>query len=177
MRDFKLPDEPDLLPEDFQLDDPFAAEFVPQPLPGTVPTQEEGPAEYYEDPIYIEEEIPAEEITTEKKVYTGKWKIKDDENGFYACLTASNGVLVLRTEYYKSLTGVKNGIETIKKNVDAGNFTISADKYGHYRYKLLSQTNKPLCISEDYSSKAKCESGIESVKRFAKSAVVIREEK
>lgn len=123
-------------------------------------------------------EVPQEqEVQPEKKVYAGKWKIKDDENGFYACLTASNGVLVLQTEYYKSLSGVKNGIETIKKNIEAGNFTISADKYGHYRYKLLSQTNKPLCFSEDYSTKAKCESGIESVKRFAKSAIVIREEK
>ena len=35
MRDFKLPEEPDLLPEDFQLDDPFAAEFVSEPLPET----------------------------------------------------------------------------------------------------------------------------------------------
>ncbi|MBR6737115.1 MAG: DUF1508 domain-containing protein [Clostridia bacterium] len=116
------------------------------------------------------------ETTDDKKNYLGKWKIKDDENGFFACLTASNGVLVLQTEYYKSLSGVKNGIETIKKNVDDGNFAISVDKYGHYRYKLLSQSNRVICISEDYSSKAKCESGIESVKRFAKTAIVIREE-
>ncbi len=113
----------------------------------------------------------------EKKSYVGKWKIKSDDFGFYACLTASNGVLVLKTEYYKSLSGVKNGIETIKKNIDDGNFIIAVDKYGHYRYKLLSQSKRPICSSEDYSSKAKCESGIESVKRFAKTAIIIIEEK
>ena len=56
MRDFKLPEEPDLLPEDFQLDDPFAAEFIPEPLPGTKAAQEEVPAEE----TYPEEDIPDE---------------------------------------------------------------------------------------------------------------------
>ena len=56
MRDFKLPEEPDLLPEDFQLDDPFAAEFIPEPLPGTKAAQEEFPAEE----TYPEEDIPEE---------------------------------------------------------------------------------------------------------------------
>ena len=65
MRDFKLPEEPDFLPEDFQLDDPFAAEFIPEPLPGTEPAPEEVPAEeiYPEDP-YLEE-IPEEEFAEE----------------------------------------------------------------------------------------------------------------
>lgn len=117
--------------------------------------------------------VPTEE---KKQFYTGKWKIKQDEQGFLAILTASNGGTLLKTEYYKSLSGVKNGIETIKKNIDSGNFAISIDKYGHYRFKLFTSTNRLICVSEDYSSKAKCESGIESVKRFAKTASVIREE-
>ena len=61
MRDFKLPEEPDLLPEDFQLDDPFAAEFIPEPLPGTATTQEEPSEEYYEEDSCTDEEIPVEE--------------------------------------------------------------------------------------------------------------------
>ena len=72
MRDFKLPEEPDLLPENFQLDDPFAAEFVSVPLPGTkaapdpIPDdiyEEPMPEEVYEEPIYedaFEEPIPEE---------------------------------------------------------------------------------------------------------------------
>ena len=119
---------------------------------------------------------PVQKDSDTKKSYSGKWKIKDDEMGFYACLTASNGGTLLRTEYYKSLSGVKNGIETIKKNIDGGNFAISVDKYGHYRFKLFTQSNRLICMSEDYSSKAKCESGIESVKRFAQTAPLIREE-
>ena len=114
---------------------------------------------------------------SEKRRYTGKWKISQEDGGFMATLTASNGGTLLKTEKYKSLSGVKNGIETIKKNIDGGNFAISVDKYGHYRFKLFNVSNRLICVSEDYSSKNKCESGIESVKRFAKTDTVIIEEK
>lgn len=112
----------------------------------------------------------------QKNYYTGKWKVKEQDGKFFAELTASNGGLLLRTETYTSLSGVKNGIETIKKNIDSGNFATSIDKYGHYRFKLFSHSNRLICVSENYSSKAKCESGIESVKRFAKTANVILDE-
>ena len=118
-----------------------------------------------------------EEKPVAKKQYTGKWKIIQGEDGWYAVLTASNGGTLLKTEMYKSVSNVKNGIETIKKNIDGGNFAISIDKYGHYRFKLFNLSNRLICVSEDYSSKAKCESGIESVKRFAKTASIIQEDK
>ena len=130
------------------------------------------------------EKTPAKKIEPEKKAesdtkrqYMGKWKISQDQDGFFATLTASNGGVLLKTEKYKSLTGVKNGIDTIKKNIDGGNFAISVDKYGHYHFKLFNSNNRYICVSEDYSSKNKCESGIESVKRFAKTDTIIIEEK
>ena len=117
------------------------------------------------------------EQENEKRRYTGKWKISQEDEGYIATLTASNGGTLLKTEKYKSISGVKNGIETIKKNIDVGNFAISVDKYGHYRFKLFNVSNRLICVSEDYSSKNKCENGIESVKRFAKTDTVIIEEK
>ena len=74
MRDFKMRDDPDVLPEGFQLDDPFASEFVSEQLPGAkkqggkfladpydLPLPEEVPEEAYpEDPL-LTEEYPAEE--------------------------------------------------------------------------------------------------------------------
>lgn len=114
--------------------------------------------------------------TPKKSSYLGKWKIKEDDGKFFAELYASNGVLVLKTEYYKSVNGVKNGIETIKKNVVEGNFATSVDKSGRYCFKLFSKTNRLICVSDYYSSKAKCEGGINSVKRFAETANIIREE-
>ena len=112
-----------------------------------------------------------------KRVYTGKWKIKQDDSGFVASLYASNGGLLLRTEHYTTLSGVKSGIQTIKRNAEIGNFAISIDKHNHYHFKLFSSSNKLICVSEDYSSKAKCDNGIASVKRFAPSATIILEER
>ncbi|MBQ3234710.1 MAG: DUF1508 domain-containing protein [Clostridia bacterium] len=125
----------------------------------------------------VKAEPKAEQKPAVKKQYTGKWKIIQEDDGCYAVLTASNGGTLLKTEKYKSVSNVKNGIETIKKNIDGGNFAISIDKYGHYRFKLFNLSNRLICVSEDYSSKAKCESGIESVKRFAKTASIIQEDK
>ena len=65
MRDFKLPEEPDFLPDDFQLDDPFAAEFIPEPLPGTHADPEEAPAEYDEDEFYVDEDLFTDEFPEE----------------------------------------------------------------------------------------------------------------
>ncbi len=111
-----------------------------------------------------------------KVSYSGKWKIVQVDGKYYAQLLASNGGKLLKTELYASLSGAKNGINTIKKNIDDGNFTISSDKYGHYRFKLFSKLNRLICVSDDYSSRDKCDKGIESVKRFAKSAYIILEE-
>lgn len=108
--------------------------------------------------------------------YTGKWKIKKEDGKFYAELTASNGGILLKTELYSSMSSLKNGIETLKKNIETGNIVITFDKNGHYRFKVFNHTNRLICISESYSSKAKCESGILSVKRFAKSDAIIVEE-
>ena len=71
MRDFKLPEEPDLLPENFQLDDPYAAEFISEPLPGTETTQEAIPEEAYEEEYFQKtaDEIPADELPMEDWTY------------------------------------------------------------------------------------------------------------
>jgi uncharacterized protein YegP (UPF0339 family)/uncharacterized membrane-anchored protein YhcB (DUF1043 family) len=132
--------------------------------------------EVKEDQAKVEKPTQKTTAKPAKKQYTGKWKIVQEDDGFIAILTASNGGTLLKTEKYKTVSNVKNGIETIKKNIDGGNFAISVDKYGHYRFKLYNLSNRLICMSEDYSSKAKCESGIESVKRFAQTASVIQEE-
>ena len=71
MRDFKLPEEPDLLPDNFQLDDPFAAEFVSEPLPGTEASQAVISEEIFEEEFFpdMEEEIPADELPLEDYAY------------------------------------------------------------------------------------------------------------
>lgn len=113
------------------------------------------------------------EKQAEKPVkYSGKWLIYVENDRYAANLIASNGEVLLRSESYSALSGVKSGIETIKNNVAKNNFAISVDKNDNFFFKLYSSSTRLLCISEGYSTKTACESAIESVKRFAKTAVI-----
>ncbi len=104
--------------------------------------------------------------------YAGKWLIYKEDGKYAANLVASNGEVLLRSETYTALSGVKSGIETIKNNVAKNNFAISLDKNGNFFFKLYSSSTRLLCVSEGYSAKSVCESAIESVKRFSETAVL-----
>ncbi len=110
--------------------------------------------------------------TPQTTKYAGKWLIYTENGKYAANLVASNGEILLRTESYTALSGIKSGIETVKNNIAKNNFAISVDKNGNYFFKLYSSSTRLLCFSEGYSSKSVCESAIESVKRFSKTAVL-----
>lgn len=131
------------------------------------------------------DESPAETAPTKtaepkkpaKPRYTGKWIISEEDGRYTATLLASNGEVLLRSESYSALSGVKSGIDTINKNIMKNNFALSIDKNGKYFFKLYSSSTRLLCISEVYGTKALCESAMESTKRFSQTAVVIVEKK
>ena len=75
------------------------------------------------------------------------------------------------------MQGAKNGIKTYKTNIEKGNFVLSQNKKGDYFFKLLNGSGNLLSTGEQYPSKSGCESAIESVKRFAMTAVIVVEEK
>ena len=113
------------------------------------------------------------------KKYSGKWTIfkmttdnPDDEETFFFELRASNGEKLLSSEEYTSYNGVLKGIETHKANIEKGHFRITLSKKGDYIFKLLSGKNMLLCMGEKYPTRARCESAIESTKRFAATAVI-----
>lgn len=127
-----------------------------------------------------EDEIWYDENETDKAArYSGKWLIcrvltedHAEEEMYFFELHASNGEKLLSSEEYTSYNGALRGIETHKANIEKGNFKITLSKKGDYIFKLLSGKNMLLCMGEHYSTKTRCESAIESTKRFAKTAVV-----
>lgn len=121
--------------------------------------------------------------------YSGKWVIcrvvtVSDKNAdelpaegageetFFFELHASNGEKLLTSEEYTTYNGAINGIETHKSNIERGNFKIMLSKKGDYIFKLLSGKNMLLCMGEHYATKTRCESAIESTKRFARTAIL-----
>ncbi len=127
-----------------------------------------------------EDDIWYDENETDKAArYSGKWLIcrvltedHAEEEMYFFELHASNGEKLLSSEEYTSYNGALRGIETHKANIEKGNFKITLSKKGDYIFKLLSGKNMLLCMGEHYSTKTRCESAIESTKRFAKTAVI-----
>lgn len=122
-----------------------------------------------------------EEDETDKQArYSGKWVIcrlvtddeKDEEETYFFELHASNGEKLLSSEEYTSYNGALRGIETHKANILKNNFRIMLSKKGDYIFKLLSGKNQLLCMGDHYATRARCESAIESAKRFAKTAIL-----
>ena len=148
----------------------------------SAPVKEEKPTKLYEEMKDAEEEddIWYDENETEKAArYSGKWVIcrvvtddKDLEETYFFELHASNGEKLLSSEEYTSYNGALRGIETHKTNIEKGNFKVTLSKKGDYIFKLLSGKNMLLCMGENYPTQARCESAIESTKRFAKTAVL-----
>ena len=110
--------------------------------------------------------------------YVGKWVISsmlspDGEQVYYFELFASNGEKLLTSEEYTTYNGVINGISTHKNNIERNNFRISLTKRGDYIFKLLNANEQLLCLGEHYKTRRRCESAVESVKRFAKTAPIM----
>lgn len=108
-----------------------------------------------------------------KKGLSGKWKIETtDEGKFTAKLYASNGQLMLATEEVAIRKNAEAAIESVKKNSLAGNFIIDKDKFGRFYYKLRNAQKSVICIGEAYESLESCVSALESVRRFAYTAII-----
>ncbi len=111
--------------------------------------------------------------------YKGKWvicRVLTDEVGaeemYFFELRASNGEKLLSSEEYTTYQGVLRGIQTHKANILKGNLKVTVSKKGDYIFKLLSGKSLLLCMGENYPTRARCESAIDSTIRFAATAVI-----
>ncbi len=111
-----------------------------------------------------------------KKGMEGKWRVEEtDEGRFSAKLYASNGQLMLSTEGVSTKSGALSSIDSVKKYAKAGYFVIDRDKFGRFYYKLRNKQKSVVCMGEAYDSLDNCTSALESVRRLASTAILIKE--
>jgi hypothetical protein len=104
-----------------------------------------------------------------------KFELKNSSGGQVMFnLKATNGRVILTSERYTSMSGAKNGIESVRKNskFDAQFERLTA-KNGAPYFVLKARNNEPIGRSEMYSSKASMENGIASVKKNAPRAKIV----
>ncbi len=122
----------------------------------------------------------------------GKFVVKETKSGFRFNLKAANGEIIAVSESYSSESACMNGIESVRKNaIDAKledqtvadfaavtnpKFEVYKDKAGEFRFRLKARNGEIIATGEGYKAKASCLNGIDSIRRNAPEAAVVKEE-
>ncbi|MBO6011711.1 MAG: YegP family protein [Oscillospiraceae bacterium] len=122
----------------------------------------------------------------------GKFVVKTTKSGFMFNLKASNGEVIATSEIYTTESACLNGVESVRKNsVDAKledqtvagfetvtnpKFEVYKDKAGEFRFRLKARNGEIIAVGEGYKAKASCLNGIDSIRRNAPEAPVVKEE-
>ena len=126
--------------------------------------------------------------------FMGKFVVKETKNGDYVFnLKAGNGEVIAVSETYTTETACMNGIESVRKNaveakledqtaaevvtVTNPKFEVYTDKAGEFRFRLKARNGEIIAVGEGYKAKASCLNGIDSIRRNAPDAAVVKEEK
>ena len=122
----------------------------------------------------------------------GKFVTKQTKNGGYTFnLKAPNGQVIATSQTYKSEATLKVGIESVMKNAPVAavedqtvegfaveknpKFEVYADKKGDFRFRLKAKNGQIIATGEGYTTIKACKNGIESIKKNAPGAQIVKE--
>ena len=122
----------------------------------------------------------------------GKFVMGPTKNGgFRFNLKAGNGEIIATSETYNTEAACQNGIESVRKNaVEAKledqtienfekqthpKFEVYKDKAGEFRFRLKARNGEIIATGESYKAKASCLNGIDSIRRNAPDAPIVKE--
>lgn len=121
----------------------------------------------------------------------GKFVIRETKTGVKFNLKAGNGEIIATSEIYATETACRNGIESVRTNCGANvedqtvegyevlkhpKYEVYLDKAGEYRFRLKARNGEIIAVGEGYKAKAGCMNGIDSIKRNAPEAQIVKEE-
>ena len=121
----------------------------------------------------------------------GKFVVKETKTGIKFDLKAGNGEVIATSEVYASEASCLKGVESVKKNAPVAavenqtvegytaekhpKFEVYTDKAGEFRFRLKATNGQVIAVSEGYKAVASCLNGIESVKKNAPEAEIVKE--
>ncbi len=120
----------------------------------------------------------------------GRFIIRKVATGCKFDLRAANGETVVTSEVYRTGAACRRGAASVVKNAGAPledqtagaaeglpnpKFELYRDRAGDFRFRLRARNGQIIAVSEGYSSKAACRSGIESVRNNAPEAEILTE--
>ncbi len=122
----------------------------------------------------------------------GKFVIRTVKTGTMFNLKAGNGEVIATSEVYTTEAACKKGIESVIKNAPIApvedqtvegakkekcpKFELYVDKAGEFRYRLKATNGQIIAVGEGYKKLASCLNGIDSIKRNAPDASIVKED-
>ena len=120
----------------------------------------------------------------------GKFIIKNTNTGIKFDLKANNGEVIATSEVYTTEAACRNGIDSVVRNAPIApiedqtvegyevlkhpKFEVYLDRAGEFRFRLKATNGQIIAIGEGYKAKASCFNGIDSIKRNAPDAPIVR---
>ncbi len=101
---------------------------------------------------------------------TGHFEIEKDDHGYIYVLVAANGVKIVTSQDYSSISSCKEALERFKDACYSGQFLIVKDKNANFQFRLYNSAMRLVVAGEMYSSKAQVNNTIASIKSYAKLA-------
>ena len=120
----------------------------------------------------------------------GKFVVKQSKAGFRFNLLATNGQVIAVSEIYSTEDACLNGIESVRNSClgavedqTVENFEVQAhpkfevyqDKAGEFRFRLKARNGQIVATGESYKQLASCLNGVDSIKRNAPDAEIVKE--
>lgn len=104
----------------------------------------------------------------------GKFEVTKRKNEeFQFNLKAGNGEIILSSEGYTTKVNCKKGIESVRRNsMEDSRFERKFTQSGKYYFNLKAINGQIIGTSQMYKTSSGCETGIQSVKKNAPSAVI-----
>lgn len=122
----------------------------------------------------------------------GKFIVKKTATGTKFDLLATNGQVIATSEVYANEASCLKGVESVKKNAPIANledqtvepvekavnpkFEVYTDKAGESRFRLKAKNGEVIATSEGYKTKASCLNGVESVRKNAPEAEIVKKD-
>ena len=121
----------------------------------------------------------------------GKFEIRTVKTGIKFDLKATNGEVIATSEVYTTEAACRKGIESVKNNALSAvedqtvdpievqkhpKYEVYLDKAGEYRFRLKARNGEIIATGEGYKKKANCLNGIDSIKRNAPDAEIVKVE-
>ena len=122
----------------------------------------------------------------------GKFVIRETKTGIKFDLKAGNGEVIATSEVYTTEDACRKGVASVQRNAPVAavedqtvegyaaekhpKFEVYTDKAGEFRFRLKATNGQIIAVSEGYKAMASCMNGIESVKKNAVDAPVVKAE-